>query len=95
MPEAARLDLEFQSDVKKKRNKIMTLFLLPALIQKLMIKQTTATYLQLIKRLILVVYIEISSGECPKPSSSPRSLADALCRKEPSSEGMKVSWVQQ
>lgn len=66
----------------------MTLFLMPALIQ-IMIKQTISTYLQLIKRLIFVVYVEVSSGECPKPYSSPRSLADFLCRKEPSSEGVK------
>lgn len=37
-----------------------------------------------------MVCVEVSSGECPKPPSSPRSLANSLgCRKEPSSEGVK------
>lgn len=51
----------------------------------IMVKQTVFTYLQLIKRLIFVVYDEASSGGCPKLSSSP----GPLCRKEPSSEGVK------
>lgn len=66
----------------------MTLFFMPALIQ-IMIKQTISTYLQLIKSLIVVADVEVSSGECPKPSLAPRSLADSLCRKEASSEGVK------
>lgn len=61
---------------------------MPALIHSMM-KKTISTYFQLIKRFIFVVYVEVSPGECPKPPPSPRSLANSLCRKELSSEGVK------
>lgn len=50
---------------------------MPALIQITM-DQNTSIYLNLIKQLIFVVYVEVASGECPKPPSSPRSLVDSL-----------------
>lgn len=50
---------------------------MPALIQSMM-EQNISIYLNLIKQLIFVVYVEVSAGECPKLSSSPRSLTDSL-----------------
>lgn len=77
MPEATIFKWEFQLKSYKDEEPTHDMFFIPALIQ-ITTDQNISIYLNLIKQLIFVVYVEVSSGECPKPSSFPRFLSDSL-----------------